>query len=163
LPFWEAVRRSKDPTTFIVLFEDAADVLGLLIAFAGVYLGHQLNAPYLDGIASILIGVLLTVVSLVLTRESRSLLMGETASKQSLHEIVETVRTDPAILEVGHPLSMYMGPEEIVIVLRVKFDETLSAAEIVSASARLKATIKERNSFFKQIFVEPMDSDGLHK
>ncbi len=77
VPFWASIKDSKDPTTFTVLFEDGSDVLGLLIAFFGVFLGHQLNNPYFDGGASILIGLLLVSVAIVLARESKSLLMGE--------------------------------------------------------------------------------------
>ncbi|RYY00180.1 MAG: cation diffusion facilitator family transporter [Gammaproteobacteria bacterium] len=94
-PFWKAVRKSRDPSSFVVLFEDAADVLGLVIAFAGVYLGHRFNNPYFDGIASILIGLLLTAVSAVLTRESRSLLMGETATLSVLEKVVEMAESNP--------------------------------------------------------------------
>src|SRR5690348_2406329 len=87
-PFWASIKKSKDPSTFVVLFEDAADVLGLIVAFSGVYLGHAYSNPYYDGIASIVIGVLLTAVSVILTRESRSLLMGEPASPQLLQQAI---------------------------------------------------------------------------
>jgi cation diffusion facilitator family transporter len=155
VPFWPAVRKSKDPSTFVVLFEDAADVMGLLVALAGVYFGHRLNAPYLDGIASIIIGLVLTAVSVVLTRESRSLLMGETASAQVLDEVVQMTKADPAIRDVQWPLSMYLGPEEIILVLQVTFREDLSTLSIVEASARIKSSISGKFSYFKQIFVEP--------
>ena len=95
--FWGAVKRSKDPSTFVVLFEDAADLLGLIVAFLGVFLGHELNNPYLDGVASILIGVILTAVSVLLARESRSLLMGESMSETTLGEIITLVDIDPAV------------------------------------------------------------------
>jgi cation diffusion facilitator family transporter len=154
IPFWVAVKRSKDPTNFVVLFEDAADVLGLLVALAGVYFGYQLNAPYLDGIASIIIGIMLTAVSLILTRESYSLLMGETASTQVLNEIINLTKADPAILDARRPLSMYLGPEEIILVLQVVFREDLSVSAIVKSSERIKQAIRQKFSFFKQIFIE---------
>jgi cation diffusion facilitator family transporter len=155
VPFWPAVRKSKDPSTFVVLFEDAADVMGLLVALAGVYFGHRFNAPWLDGIASIMIGLVLTAVSVVLTRESRSLLMGETASAQVLDEVVQITKADPAIRDVQWPLSMYLGPEEIILVLPVAFREDLSTLSIVEASARIKSSINGKFSYFKQIFIEP--------
>src|SRR2546423_5250205 len=99
-PFWEAVKRSKDPTTFVVLFEDGADLVGLLIAFAGVYVGHAYQKPIAEGIASIAIGFLLTFISLLLARESRSLLMGETASSAVLEDVMNIAKKDPAILQV---------------------------------------------------------------
>ena len=75
-PFWAAFRASKDPSVFVVLFEDASDLLGLLIAFLGVFLSHWLDMPALDGVASILIGLLLLVVAALLLRETKSLLLG---------------------------------------------------------------------------------------
>jgi cation diffusion facilitator family transporter len=155
VPFWSAVKRSKDPTSFVVLFEDATDVLGLLVAATGVYVGHRFNMPAIDGIASIIIGLVLTAVSLVLTRESRSLLMGETASTQVLKEIVTITKADPAIIDVRPPLSMYLGPEEVILVLQLSFRDDLSAPAIVQASERIKQAIRQKFSNFKQILIEP--------
>jgi cation diffusion facilitator family transporter len=154
VPFWAAVKKSKDPTNFVVLFEDMADVLGLLVALTGVYFGHRFNAPVLDGIASIIIGLILTAVSLVLTKESYSLLMGETASTWVLNEVIKLTKADSAILDVKPPLSMYLGPEEIILVLQVTFRKDLSAAAIVKSSERIKQAIRQKFSTFKQIFIE---------
>ena len=77
---WQAVRTGKDPTLFAVLFEDTAAIAGLVVAAAGIYLGHALGRPEIDGIASILIGVILCVVAVLLLRESKGLLLGESAS-----------------------------------------------------------------------------------
>lgn len=126
--FWTAVKRSKDPSTFVVLFEDVADLLGLTIAFLGVVLAHILKNPYLDGIASIIIGLILTGVSILLARESRSLLMGESADEKVLESVIRIAEMDPLVVKVKQPLSMYMAPEEIVLVLMAVFDEN-SATE----------------------------------
>jgi cation diffusion facilitator family transporter len=88
LRFWEAIRESKDPSVFIVPLGDLGDLLGLLIAFFGVYLGHLLRNSYYDGIASMIIGVMLIGISGLLLRECRSLLMGETISKKTLRNII---------------------------------------------------------------------------
>ena len=127
IPFWTAVKKSRDPSSFVVLFEDAADVLGLLIALAGVYLGHRLQNPYFDGVASILIGLLLTAVSLVLARESRSLLMGETASPQALQQVVQFAEGNTAVESVKQHLSMVLGPEEVLLILRIKVRKNFSS------------------------------------
>jgi cation diffusion facilitator family transporter len=153
-PFWYAVKKSKDPTSFVILFEDAADVIGLLIAFIGVYAGHTFNMPYFDGIASILIGLILTAVSIVLTRESRSLLMGETASPQVLDDIVGLAKNDPAVVNVKYPLSMFMGPEEIILVLEVDFKPGLQINEILTATKTIRKKIREKYPNFKRIFIE---------
>jgi divalent metal cation (Fe/Co/Zn/Cd) transporter len=81
---WQAVRTSKDPTTFAVLFEDTAALLGLLVALLGVYFGHQFDNPYLDGTASIVIGLILAVVAMLLAYESKGLLVGESADTQAV-------------------------------------------------------------------------------
>ncbi|MBF9254559.1 cation transporter [Pontibacter sp. 172403-2] len=155
LPFWEAVNRSKDPSTFVVLFEDAADVIGLIIAFLGVFLGHQLQNPYLDGAASILIGLLLVAVSGLLARESRSLLMGESADEELLQSVVALATTDAAVAHVSRPLSMHLAPEEIILILAVMFEPQLNSAEVAAAVIRIRDTIQQEHPDFRQIFIEP--------
>jgi cation diffusion facilitator family transporter len=154
MPFWKAVKVSKDPTSFVVLFEDAADVLGLIIAFLGVYLGHQLQNPYFDGVASILIGLLLTAVSLVLTKESRSLLMGETASPLVQRDVVRIVEANALVEKVLSHRSMIMGPEETILLMKIKFARTASADEIIELSRQIKLEIEKEYHFFKQIYIE---------
>jgi len=153
-PFWQAIKKSKDPTSFVILFEDAADVFGLVIAFVGVYFGHLYKAPWLDGLASIVIGLVLTAVSIVLARESRSLLMGETASPVVLDEVMQIIKADPVTVEVDRPLTMFLGPEEIILVVRVMFREELTTSAITGASERIKQAIKQRFPNFKRIFIE---------
>lgn len=155
-PFWSAVKKSKDPASFVVLFEDAADVLGLLVAFAGVYFGHKLQNPYFDGAASIVIGLILTAVSLVLTRESRSLLMGETASPQLLQQAVRMANENDAVEKVQQQLSTVMGPEEVLLVLRTTMKKGLTTDEMVRAIEKIKADIHRQCPRFRQIFIEPV-------
>lgn len=156
--FWQAVKKSKDPSSFVVLFEDAADVLGLVVAFAGVYLSHLLTNPYLDGIASIIIGLILTAVSLILTRESRSLLMGEPASPAILIKVKKIVESNSVIERVQDLLSMIMAPKETLLVIKVDFKKGISNEEIVQASEAIKKNIQEIHPFFKQIFIEPVST-----
>ena len=127
--FWAAFRRSKDPATFVVLFEDAADLIGLLIAFTGVLLSHLLDNPYLDGAASLAIGVLLLVVAALLLRETKSLLMGEPAEPDVLRQIMALAHADAAVAAVQLPLSSYLSPDELLLVLPVVFEPTQSAAD----------------------------------
>jgi cation diffusion facilitator family transporter len=158
--FWQAVKKSKDPSSFVVLFEDAADVLGLAVAFAGVYLGHRLRNPYLDGIASIIIGLILTAVSLILTRESRSLLMGEPASSNILIKVKKIVESNLVIEKLRDLLSMVLAPDETLLVIKVNFKKGVSNEEIVQASEAIKKNIKEQHPFFKQIFIEPVNPNS---
>jgi cation diffusion facilitator family transporter len=155
-PFWKAVRQSKDPATFVVLFEDAADVTGILIAFFGILLGGLLHNPYLDGVASIMIGILLTMVAILLVRESHSLLMGETANPDELKKIITMVEADDSILSLTGHLSMYMSPEEVILLLRIRFDENTRGEQIVAINNILRQTIQASYPHYKNIFIEPV-------
>lgn len=156
LPFWTAVKKSRDPSSFVVLFEDAADVLGLAIAFTGVYLGHRYDNPYFDGAASILIGLLLVAVSLILIRESRSLLMGETATPKVLEEVVRMTEAHPAIAKVERHLSQVMGPEELLLILRVRL-QGAPPADLAKEFGSIKEQIRLQYPHFRQIFIEPIE------
>jgi divalent metal cation (Fe/Co/Zn/Cd) transporter len=153
--FWEAVKESKDPTTFVVLLEDAAGLLGVVVAFAGILLDSLFNNGVYDGVASIAIGAILIAVSFVLAKESRSLLMGEPAGKKTLKEIIKIAENDSSIEKVVHHYSMYMAPEEVVLQLRTVFKDDLTTKQITGAIERVEAQIKERFPRIKQIFIEP--------
>jgi len=154
-PFWQAVRESKDPTTFVVLFEDAADVIGILIAFTGIFIGQLLHNPYLDGIASVLIGLLLTAVAIVLVRESRSLLMGETPDVAELNDVVKIVESNPAVNKVVKHLSNYLAPEEVIMAIKVNFKRDISSQDVTQAIEQLRSDIQARYPHYKQLFIEP--------
>lgn len=156
-PFWQAVRSSKDPSTFVVLFEDAADVLGLCVAFLGVFLGHFLNNPYYDGIASIIIGFILTAVSVLLARESRSLLMGESADPKTLFAVVELAESDATVVRVSAPLSMYLAPEEIILLMDISFNANSSGSDIAAAVVRIRSMIQAQFPSIKKVFIEPVN------
>jgi cation diffusion facilitator family transporter len=154
--FWQAVKKSKDPSDFVVLFEDTADVLGLLIALASQIIGQVTHNPNLDGTASILIGLVLVAVSYVLVRESRSLLMGETASEKVLEDVIASITSDPAVVWIGAPKSMFMSPEEIILVLEISFQADLNTRDITQAIESIKESIRVKYPYFKQIFIEPV-------
>jgi len=153
--FWSAFRRSKDPATFVVLFEDTADLLGLIVAFLGVFLSHQLQNPYLDGVASLVIGVILITVAGLLIRESQSLLLGETADPELLDQLTSLAQTMPAINRVATPMTTYLSPEEILVVLRAEFQPEVSAAQVTQTIAELSTTIRARHPEVKHVFVQP--------
>ena len=153
--FWVSFRGSKDPSVFVVLFEDAADLLGLFVAFLGVFLSHYFQSPHLDGVASLLIGVILVVVAGLLLRENKSLLLGEPADAGMLHDIAALVTADAAVVATGAPLSSYLSPHEILLVLRVEFQPELPAAELPVAISRLEAAIQTRYPDIRHLFVQP--------
>lgn len=158
-PFWQEVRKSKDPTTFVVLFEDAADVLGLVVAFLGVFLGHWLENPFFDGAASIVIGCILTYIAWVLARESRSLLMGETLQASTLDNIEKLCRSSDIVRNVKRPLSIFMGPEEVILILPATFTREINVSRLEEGIATLKQEIKKAFPLIKQIFIEPTPAD----
>jgi cation diffusion facilitator family transporter len=151
---WEAVHESKDPTKFVVLFEDTAALLGLLIAFLGILLGQLLGIPSLDGLASILIGLILAAVAVVLAYESRGLLLGESADPKTVASIRALAEADSAVERVRHPLTMHFGPEQVLLNLDVQFRRGLSAPELEPAVDRLEAAIRARHPQIKHIFLE---------
>jgi cation diffusion facilitator family transporter len=154
--FFKAVIQSKDPSTFIVLLGDVGDVLGLGIAFLGVYLGRVLNNPYYDGLASMAIGVLMVAISMLLVRESKSLLMGETTSKKTLRKVIAIVEADMAVLKVKKHFSMYLSPEEVVLQLNTVFKEDLTTHDITDAIQRIIKNIQADFPRIKQIYIEPV-------
>jgi cation diffusion facilitator family transporter len=152
--FWRAIQRSKDPTTFAVLFEDTAALLGLLVAFLGIALGHWLEVPELDGVASILIGLILMAVAGVLIYETRGLLIGESAHPETVSGIRELVAADADVQRVRRPLTLHFGPDAILLALDVQFKESLTAEAIERAIDRLEAAVRAEYPRVKHIYLE---------
>ena len=151
---WAEIRASKDPTTFTVLFEDAAALLGLFTAGLGIFLGHLLNNPYFDGAASVLIGFILAAVAIFLGYESKGLLVGEGADAPTLNRIRAVAEADPSIERIQRPLTMYFGPNTVLLALDVEFKPKLPLAEIVSAVDRIETTLRGEYPVIKHIYIE---------
>ena len=152
--FWETLRRSKDPAVFAILLEDLAALLGLVIALAGVYLGHLLNNPYLDGVASVAIGILLVFVALFLIYKTKRLLVGTGVDDETLDALEALVKAQPNIDQVGPPLTSYLGPADVVLALDVEFAHHLTSKEIEQAIDDLQDVIRAKYPEMKRIFVE---------
>lgn len=152
--FWTKLRASKDPTFFVVVFENGAALIGLLIAFAGVFLSHYYRLPVIDGIASILIGIVLAIVAVILVIESRNLLIGESADKATVQAIYDLVNDDPDVHQLRRPLTMHMGPGEVLLALDVEFESETKNRLIPEVVLRLENNIKIKFPFVKQIFIE---------
>ena len=155
LSWWKAIVKSKDPSSFLVLFEDGAAVLGLTIVFVMMVCSHHFNLPYLDGLASVLVGLLLVFVSLILARESRSLLMGEGIAPETQQKIIQMVEADKTVVKVISVLSNYQSPEEIVLMLIVAFEEDLDTEDITTAIERIRSTIKSEYHLVRFILIQP--------
>jgi len=128
--YFEAFRRSKGPTTFTVLFEDTAALIGLFIALTGIFLAHQLNIPELDGAASILIGVVLAVSAWLLGRETKGLLLGETADPRLRENVLNIAQQDAAVYSANGVLTEQMGAHQVIASLSLEFKDDLTSDEI---------------------------------
>jgi cation diffusion facilitator family transporter len=150
----ETIERSKDPTTFAVLLEDSAALLGLVFAFVGVAASEFFGMPWVDGAASILIGLLLCAAAGVMMNESRKLLVGEGMERATLETIRQVATADPAVAHVGRLLTLYLGPEEVMLVIELNFHDEISIAELREAMARLKGAIRAKYPRIQRVFYD---------
>lgn len=153
--YFEAFRRSKDPTTFTVLFEDTAALVGLFIALIGIFLAHQLNIPELDGAASILIGVVLAVSAWLLARETKGLLLGETADPRLRENVLNIAQQDAAVYSANGVLTEQMGAHQVIASLSLEFKDYLTSDEIEACVNRIEAQIKQLHPEIITLFVKP--------
>ena len=145
-----------------MLAEDAAALVGLAIAAVGIGLSHRLDMPELDGAASVLIGLLLAGVATLLTWESRGLLIGEGIRPDTAKTIRSLALTQPKVRDVGRILSMYVGPDDVLVTLDIDFDDGTEAAEAAAAIAAVEQQVRSRFPMIKRLFIEsgsaPLDS-----
>ena len=149
---FQAIHETKDPSSFTVLLEDSAALLGLVFAFLGIFLGTQLELPELDGAASVLIGLLLCGVAVLMVYESKGLLIGEGLDHESLNSIRELVEGDAAVESVGHLHTMYLGPREVLLTIELRFRGHITALEIRQAVKRMREAIQSQHPDVGRIF-----------
>jgi cation diffusion facilitator family transporter len=150
----EAVQRGKDPSLFVVLFEDTAAILGLIVAFLGILLGQLTGNAYFDGIASVLIGCILAGTAIWLAYETKSLLIGESATRAVVRDIRKLASGCEGVASVHEVLTMHMGPDFILVNISVDFVNTTTAGEVEKAIANLDRQIKESHPQVQRVFVE---------
>lgn len=159
LGLWKAIGESKDPSSFIVIVEDTAALIGLGIAFAGVWLSETTGEPVYDAIASISIGVLLTVVATALVAKTKGLLVGQSASVETRTSIKNIVRSDEAVSDSDPPITLHLGPQDVMLALNIEFHDELSADEIEAAVRRIEKNIRTAHTDVKRIFIEAASVD----
>ncbi len=152
--YWQAIKISKDPGSFAIILEDTAALLGLVVAFLGLFLSQYFNDARFDAYASIIIGVLLAVIAMILARESKGLLIGEGANTQISESIIEIVHADPAVDQAKAPLTMYFGPNEVFLAMDIRFKKDQSLADIEKAVSRIEKNIRTMHPLIKRIFIE---------
>ncbi len=152
--YLEAVQRGKDPSLFVVLFEDSAAMLGLLVAFGGILLSQISGNPIYDGIASVIIGLILAGTAVWLAYEIKGLLIGESAHPEIVEGIRKIAKSYPKIKHVNEILTLHMGPDFILLNLSVDFVDSLMAGDLEDTISRLDRQIKQAYPKIKRVFVE---------
>ena len=152
--YLEAVRRGKDPSMFVVLFEDSAAMLGLLAAFLGILAGQITGDPRFDGAASVVIGCILGGTAIWLAYETKGLLIGESANREVVRAIRELTASRESVEHVNEVLTMHMGPDFILVNLSVEFRDSITAVDLEREIAAIDRSIKEAVPHVKRVFVE---------
>ena len=149
-----AVQRAKDPSIFVVLFEDSAALIGLVVAFLGIFLGQITGIVYFDGAASIIIGLILAGTATWLAYETKGLLIGESANESIVKGIRELASGYDSVLYVNDVLTLHMGPDFIIVNISLEFADESKADEIEFAIEKMDKDIKKNYSQVKRVFVE---------
>jgi cation diffusion facilitator family transporter len=155
LGWFEAVRRSKDPPTFIVLLENGAAMAGILVAAAGVALAQATGDPFFDGAASVAIGLILAVTALVLAIESKALLIGESADPALIANIRAAAGRQAGIVGVGDILTVHSAPDQITVMMSADFEDSISAGDVERIIAEIEAEVEARWPDVKRLYIRP--------
>jgi len=158
--FLSSIKSSKDPSLFAVLLEDAGALIGLVMALAGVAASSLLGLHWADGVASIGIGVLLTLIAIFMANETRSLLTGEAASPEIVREVRAILEADPRVVQVIEVLSLHLGPEEILVGVTIDFDDDLPGGAVEDAASELSARIQDAQPAITRLFLRPGETAG---
>jgi cation diffusion facilitator family transporter len=153
----KTIKESKDPSLLVVLFEDSAAIIGLFIAAAGLIAAELTGNGLWDGVASVLIGALLGGVAWILAVEMKSLLIGESATREERAKIRAAALSVGEVRTVDRLLTMQLGPDEILVTMDVEFDDGVDGAQIEEAIVSIEAMIVEAVPDATRIFVEPVD------
>lgn len=151
---WRSIHASKDPSTFTVIFEDTAAILGIAAALAGTLLDQFLHLRLADGIASVVIGSILMLVAFLLIMESKALLIGEGGDRHMLNEIHTLTQQQKGVRRAGYPLTMYFGPHNVLLAMNVRFDESLNRDQIEQTIDAIETAIRQRFPQVHAIYLE---------
>jgi cation diffusion facilitator family transporter len=158
--YLEAFRRTKDPTTFTVLFEDTAALLGLAIAAAGVFASHAFNEPRLDGVASIGIALVLAAVSIIMARETKQLLIGEAANRHFRDRLCALAAQVPGVVRVNGMMTMQMGPDQVLAAVSAEFEDGLTTVDVEQCVRRMEEAARTDKLPLVALFVKPQTPEA---
>jgi cation diffusion facilitator family transporter len=150
-----AVHASKDPPSFMVLFEDSAALVGLVIAAIATALSTRFEEPWIDGAASICIGLVLAAVAVLLARESKDLLIGERARPELSKSIRDIAEREPGVLGVEGILTSQMSPDQVIANVGVEFADDLKTADIERVIGHLESELRKKHPDLFRVFVRP--------
>jgi divalent metal cation (Fe/Co/Zn/Cd) transporter len=157
---FRAIRASKDPPSFMVVFEDSAALIGLLIAFVGAYLSIRLDLPILDGVASILISLVLAVTAAFLARETKGLLIGEAADPAIVMSLLRIARELEGVAHANGILTIHLAPQQIVVALSLEFADELKTPAIEIKVSALEQRLRSLHPAVIAVFVKPQTAIG---
>jgi divalent metal cation (Fe/Co/Zn/Cd) transporter len=152
--FLQAARSSKNPAVFTVLFEDTAALLGLLVAFVAIAASQYFNMPVLDGVGSLVIGLILALTAIILVIECKALLIGEAASPNIIKGIRKLANEQAEVEGINELRTMHLGPEDVLLALSLDFKNDLNAGEVERTVSQLESQIKERYVEIRRVFIE---------
>ncbi|MCP4933832.1 MAG: cation transporter [bacterium] len=153
----DAIQRSKDPTLFTVLFEDTAAMLGLIVAFVGIFIAHTYNIPWVDGATSIVIALILAGTATLLAYETKGLLIGEAASPVIVKGVYKIIEGQSEITNINEVRTMHLGPDDILLALSVDFVDQLSSERVEAIIYELEIQIKAQYPEIQRLFIEAQD------
>lgn len=153
--WWRAIRRSKDPAGFIVLLEDSAALLGLSIAAIGVWTSHRLGDARIDGIASIAIGLILAAVAIILAREAKDLLIGESADPELIETIWDILESRPEITAINHVRTIHTAPDSIFVAISADFEDVVRMGQAEWLIEEIEAALKKASPQISWIYIRP--------
>jgi cation diffusion facilitator family transporter len=160
-PLLVFLKASKDPTVKTVLAEDSAAVLGLLLAAVGIGMHELTGQSWWDGAAAIAIGLLLAVVALLLGRENGHLLIGEGADPELVVDWYDTLRNADEVVDVVEMLTMYLGPDTVLLAARLDLRDDLRASQVEEFAGRMEQLLGQRWPQVQQVFLDPTRSDPV--
>jgi divalent metal cation (Fe/Co/Zn/Cd) transporter len=158
--FWDKLHHSKDPANFVVVGEDTAALAGLVVAFVGVLTAQLTGSIYPDAIASMIIGLILATVAVYLAIESKHLLLGEAMDVETVRRIRLTIQAHPDVVRAGPPLTMHLGPEQVLVNVESTFRPGVASEDLARAIDEIEARVKTIEPDVRRIFIEPQLAAG---
>lgn len=153
--WWQAVRESKDPAGFIVLFEDSAALAGLIVAGVGIWASHAWNDPRIDGAASIAIGCILAAVAILLARESKGLLIGERANREVIECVRAIIGRQPGIVGINHVRTIHTAPDRIFVAISADFEDHITMGAGETLIETIEHELKAAMPMLSSIYIRP--------